>query len=323
MYARLLALVKGKENVAATILTLGVMFLVVVPGAYIVLLGVQESMEAYKQLTVWIGNGGLRRVGESLSHVPGLGPLSQPLIGRMVISNGEIELSILEGSKWVSSYLVSQAGDLAKNGILLVTNMCILLFTLFFLFRDGRQLYSRLYDAIPLEADHKARLCQHLNRTTIAVVRGSLLAALGQGIIAGVTYAMLGLPFPAFLGAMSALLALLPFGGTAFIWGPLVIWLLTAGSVVKAATLLLMGMLLIGFMDNVIYCWITGSTARLPVLPLFFVSVGGISYFGLIGLFIGPMLLASAIAAFQIYEEEYEEYKGARSLVIPRNTKFE
>jgi hypothetical protein len=111
-----------------------------------------------------------------------------------------------------------------------------LLFTLFFLFTDGRQLYGRFYDAIPLEADHKARLCQHLNRTTIAVVRRSLFAALGQGIIAGVTYAMLGLPFPAFLGAMSALLALLPFGGTAFIWGPLVIWLLAAGSVAKAAT---------------------------------------------------------------------------------------
>jgi predicted PurR-regulated permease PerM len=76
--------------------------------------------------------------------------------------------------------------------------MCILLFTLFFLFRDGRQLYGRLYDAIPLEADHKARLCQYLSRTTIAVVRGSLFAALGQGIIAGLTYAMLGLPFPPF-----------------------------------------------------------------------------------------------------------------------------
>jgi predicted PurR-regulated permease PerM len=122
---------------------------------------------------------------------------------------------------------------------------------------------------------------------------------------------------------MSALLALVPSGGTAFIWGPLVIWLLAAGSVAKAVTLLLMGIFLIGFMDNVIYCWITGATARLPVLPLFFVSVGGIAYFGLIGLFIGPMLLAATIAAFQIYEEEYEEYKGARSLVISRDTKSE
>jgi predicted PurR-regulated permease PerM len=317
MYLRLLALLKGKDTVAATILTLGVMVLVVVPSAYIVLLGVQESLEAYKEFTNWIGNGGLRRLGESLSQVPGLGPLSQPLIGRMVISNGEMELSILEGSKWLSTYLMAQAGDLAKNAILLVTNMGILLFTLFFLFRDGRRLYARLYDAIPLEANHKARLCQHLSRTTIAVVRGSLLAALGQGMIAGVTYAMLGVPFPAFLGAMSALLALLPFGGTAFIWGPLVLWLLAGGLVLKAAALLLMGILLIGLMDNVLYYWITGSTARLPVLPLFFVSVGGMAYFGLIGLFIGPILLAVVIAAFKIYEEEYEEYRAGRPLVIP------
>jgi predicted PurR-regulated permease PerM len=98
---------------------------------------------------------------------------------------------------------------------------------------------------------------------------------------------------------------LLPVGGTAFVWGPMVIWLLATGSIFKACLLTVMGATLIGLMDNVLYYWITCSRARLPILFLFFVSVGGLAYFGFIGLFLGPMLLAGVIAAFQIYEEEY------------------
>jgi predicted PurR-regulated permease PerM len=305
MYIKVLHRLHGRETAAATVVTLGVMVLAVTPAIYVAIIGVQESLEAYKELTTWIAAGGLKSTGESLSKVPWIGRLSQPIIGQMIVSNGTVELSILEGSKWVNSYVMAQAGDLAKNAILFATNFFVLLFTLFFLFRDGRQLYTRLYEALPLEPAHKARIFRHLSRTTTAVVRGTLLCALAQGIVVGLVLALLGLPFPAFLGAVSVLLALLPVGGTAFVWGPMVIWLLATGSIFKACLLTVMGATLIGLMDNVLYYWITCSRARLPILFLFFVSVGGLAYFGFIGLFLGPMLLAGVIAAFQIYEEEY------------------
>ncbi|MDQ6734230.1 MAG: AI-2E family transporter [Nitrospirota bacterium] len=305
IYIKVLHRLHGRETVAATVVTLGVMVLAVAPAVYVIIMGIQESLEAYNQLTTWIQAGGLQQTGESLSKLPGIGRLSQPIIGQMIVSNGTVELSILEGSKWVNSYLMAQAGDLAKNAILLATNFFVLLFTLFFLFRDGGQLYTRLYEALPLEPAHKARIFSHLSRTTTAVVRGTLLCALAQGIVVGLVLALLGLPFPAFLGAVSVLLALLPVGGTAFVWAPMAIWLLATGSILKAGLLTIMGATLIGLMDNVLYYWITCSKARLPVLFLFFVSVGGLAYFGFIGLFLGPMLLAGVIAAFQIYEEEY------------------
>jgi predicted PurR-regulated permease PerM len=313
IYIKVLHRLHGRDTAAATVVTLGVMVLVVAPAIYVVIIGVQESLEAYKELTAWIEAGGLKSTGESLSKVPGIGRLSQPIIGQMIVSNGTVELSILEGSKWVNSYLMTQAGDLAKNAILFATNFFVLLFTLFFLFRDGPQLYTRLYEALPLEPAHKARIFRHLSRTTTAVVRGTLLCALAQGIVVGLVLALLGLPFPAFLGAVSVLLALLPVGGTAFVWGPMVIWLLATGSILKACLLTVMGATLIGLMDNLLYYWITCSRARLPLLFLFFVSVGGLAYFGFIGLFLGPMLLAGVIAAFQIYEEEY---RGEESEVL-------
>jgi len=310
LYARVLERLHGRETPAALVLTFGVMLLAVAPTVAVVIMGVQESVEAYQHLTAWIEAGGLTQAGESLSKVPGIGRFMQPLIGRLIVSNGTVELSLLEGSKWLSTYLMTQSGDLAKNAILLATNCVVLLFTLFFLFRDGRRLYALLYDALPLETTHKARIFEHLRRTTTAVVRGTLLTALAQGILVGLTFALLGLPFPAFLGAVSVLLAMLPVGGTALVWGPMAIWLLATGALLKGAILIGLGASLIGLLDNVLYYWMTGSQARLPVLFLFFVSVGGLASFGFVGLFLGPMLLAGAIATFEIYREEFREEEG-------------
>ncbi|MBA2252508.1 MAG: AI-2E family transporter [Nitrospirales bacterium] len=318
IYTKVLRRLQGRETLAAIVLTLGVMLLAVAPAVAVIIMGVQESLEAYKEISTWVEVGGLRQAGESLSKLPGIGRFIQPLMGRVIVSNGTVELSILEGSKWLSTYLMTQAGDLAKNAILLTANFFILLFTLFFLFRDGRRLYARLYEAVPLETTHKSSIFHHLSRTTTAVVRGTLLAALAQGILVGLTFALLGLPFPAFLGAVSVLLALLPVGGTALVWGPMAIWLLATGSILKGGILIVLGATLIGLMDNVLYYWITGSSARLPVLCLFFVSVGGMAYFGFIGLFLGPMLLAGVIAAFEIYEEDFP--KDESDLLVKTNS---
>jgi predicted PurR-regulated permease PerM len=214
-------------------------------------------------------------------------------------------LSFLEATKWLTDYLTVQAAGIATNVILVVTNTLVLLFTLFFLFRDGARLYGRLYDAIPLEAAHKARIMAHLNRTVSGVVRGSLISALAQGLTAGLAYAALGVPFPVFLGALTALLALVPFGGTALVWGPIAVWLLATGAWLKALILVAIGGTLIALIDNVMYAWLAGARARLPVIFLFFASLGGLAWFGFLGLFVGPLLLAAVIAAFEIYEEDY------------------
>ena len=125
--------------------------------------------------------------------------------------------------------------------VLVGTDFLIMLLTLLFLFRDGPRFYQQVYDAIPLDSHHKERITDHLNITVTAVIRGTVLTALAQGMVAGITYAMLGAPFPVFLGALSALLAFLPIGGTALVWGPLMLWFIALGAYLKAFILLIMG----------------------------------------------------------------------------------
>jgi len=311
VYMWLLAGVGHRENLAAGIMTGGVVIIAVVPASYGMILAGQQGVEAYGQASEWLKEGHLNDLGGVLAKVPGVGGLSQELVGRLIVnSSGQVESSLLEGGKAVSTFLLSQGVDFARNALLLATDFLIMLFTLFFVFRDGPHTCDTILRAIPLEEEHKAKIFERLNTTMKAVVRGTLLTAVAQGATAGVTYYLLGVPFSVFLGALSGLLSLLPVGGTAIVWAPVALYLLLSGAVAKGVILIGVGAGLVGLMDNLLQPILVGGQARLPVLPLFLVSFGGLAYFGFLGLFLGPVLLAVVLVTFVIYQEEYQQGSG-------------
>jgi predicted PurR-regulated permease PerM len=314
IYRWVLVHLHGRANSAAAIMTMAVLMLAVAPAAYFVFALVQESMAAYENVDRWLQAGGLTQAAEYISTFPLIGAHSQEWLGRLIVHREEFEASIMTGGRVVSGFLLAQAADVAKNAFLIATDFLVMLFTLFFLFRDGQHLFDRLYRAVPLNPDHKAKLFERMRTTIVAVVSGTLLTAMAQGLVSGLVFWLLDVPFPVFLGALSALLSLLPFGGTFFVWGPVAVYLFATAPVWKGAVMIAVGGGLVGLMDNVLQPYLIGSGASLPVLALFFASVGGLAYFGFIGLFLGPILLAIAMAAFQIYEEEYQ---GAVPLPIP------
>jgi len=124
--------------------------------------------------------------------------------------------------------------------------------------------------------------------------------------VAGMTYWLLGIPFPLLLGALSGLLSLLPVGGTAFVWGPAAVYLFVSGAVGKALVLVAVGAGIVGLMDNVLHPFLVGTGVDLPLIVLFFASLGGLAYFGFIGLFLGPIVVGLAKATFHIFQQNYQ-----------------
>lgn len=297
----------GRSNMAAGLMTIAVLFAAVLPTVYGIILAGHQGLEAYNQATAWFHAGGLQKLSNTWGRLPGLGRISQELVGQAIVAGSDqIRASLLEGGKLVSTFLISQSLDLATNALMLVTDFFVMLFTLFFMFREGEYAYQSLFRALPLEEDHKAKIFERLGSTLNAVVRGTLLTAFAQGVVAGVAYYLLGLPFATFLGVLSGILSFLPVGGTALVWAPLALYLLLSGAIVKGIILIGIGVGLVGLMDNFLQPILVGRNARLPVLPLFFASLGGLAYFGFLGLFIGPILLAVVLETFTIYQEEYQ-----------------
>jgi predicted PurR-regulated permease PerM len=217
---------------------------------------------------------------------------------------------MLQNVKGLSVFLVSQLSGVAANAFLLIANFLVMIFALFFFFRDGRRLYEQAYRTIPLDEAHKAKIFSRLDLTITAVVKGVLVTALIQGALAGIAYATLGVPFPVFLMALTMLLAPLPVGGTSLIWGPVTVYLFVTAPLWKSIAMAAWGVGVVTMADNVVRPLLIGKGAQLPVLFLFFSILGGLAAYGLVGMFLGPILLAILLTALQIYREDYYASSG-------------
>ena len=261
LHTRLSTLLRGQETASAALLTLGIMSLVVAPVALLTVLLVQEIGLAYEAITAWVQSGGVKRLPEELSKLP-LGGLMQELIGRFVIAGGDLEAFLLHSAKTLSGVGVDQITSLATNAFLLVANFLVMIVTLFFFFKDGNRLFQSLYRIIPLEEAHKQKIFSRLDDTITAVVKGVVITAIVQGVLAGAAYAVLGAPLPVFLMALTVLLAPLPFGGTALVWIPVVLYLFWVGPLWKAVAMLLWGAGVVTMADNVLRPLLIGKGAK-------------------------------------------------------------
>jgi predicted PurR-regulated permease PerM len=306
LHTRLTGLLRGWAVASAALLTVGIIALIVAPLVFFTFMLVQEAGNGYDAVNTWVQSGGVKRLPDELAKLPLLGgSRAQHVIHKLVGSPANIEAFLLQSAKAMSGFIVEQLTGLVKNAFLLAINFLVIVITLFFFFKDGKRLLQSLYRAIPLDKAHKDRMFSRLDQTITAVVKGIVITAIAQGLLAGLAYVVLDVPFPAFLMALTIVLAPLPFGGTALVWGPVVLYLLWTGPAWKAIAMLAWGVGVVMMVDNVLKPMLIGKGAKLPVLFLFLSILGGLAAYGLIGLFLGPILLAVLLTAFQIFHEEY------------------
>lgn len=187
------------------------------------------------------------------------------------------------------------AGSIGKN----LGKMLMILFILFFFYRDGEEIIRQVRRALHLLIGERVHnYIQEIGDTTRGVVYGIVLAALAQGFLAGIGYAVAGLDSPVFLGALTTLVAMIPFG-TPFAWGSVSLWLLMQGHHVEGVGLALWGLLVVSSIDNVIRPLVISSATQIPFLLVMFGVLGGLGAFGMVGLFIGPVILAILMAIWR------------------------
>lgn len=167
--------------------------------------------------------------------------------------------------------------------------------TLFFFYRDGDALVDQSRRiARRFFGNRVDRFARAAGLMTRAVVYGLMITALVQGLIAGIGYRAVALDAPVLLGVLTGLLSTAPLLGTAFIWVPLGVGLIAVGHTAKGLFLLAWGLLLVHPVDNVLRPILISSVTRVPFLPVMFGALGGLAAFGLVGVFVGPILLGVA-----------------------------
>ena len=316
LHRRLTNLFGGKEAFSAAMLTVGALGIVVVPLIAMGVMLVREAGAAEQEIRAWISTGGLQRLPDQVASIPIIGGWLKSAVSGTGTPTLSLEQSVMTGVKELSQFLVGGMGGLLKNTFALVTNFLIMLLVLFFLFKDGRQWLSVLYELVPMEESHKSKILTRLDQTIRAVVKGMLVTAIIQGLLAGMAYLALDVPFPIGLTALTIVLAPIPFGGTGLIWGPVTLYLYWVGATGKALAMLVWGIAVVSMVDQFLRPWLIGQDIEIPVLLLVLSVLGGLALYGLLGLFVGPILISLLMTAVQIYREEYQL---RQSIVVTNN----
>jgi predicted PurR-regulated permease PerM len=208
---------------------------------------------------------------------------------------------------------VRQAGNqvtrlgasLVAQFFVVLLDLIVLMFALFFFLRDGPNLVRRVVELVPMEEAGKQLVLAGLDRILVAMLRGTVVTASAQGALTGIGLALFGVPFPVLLGFAATVLAVVPFVGASLVWFPAAVYLFVNEQTGAAIGLSLWGLMLVGLIDNVLRPVVIGEQAQLPILLLFLGVLGGIQIYGLIGALISPMVIACVFAFAHIYREHY------------------
>lgn len=307
LHRRLTGVWRGNAALSAAALTVGTLIVGILPLVVLGAMLIREAAAAELAVRAWIAGGGLQHLPDQLAAIPLVGGWLRSMAASTSLKTLSAEQSVVAGAKMLSQFLIGQMGDLLKNTFLLLADFFIMLLALYFLLKDGRSWLAALRELVPMDDSHKAKILARLDQTIRAVVKGVLVTAIVQGLLAGLAYLVLGVPFPIVLTLLTVILAPLPFGGTALVWGPVVLYLFWAGSAAKALIMLVWGAGIVSTIDQVLRPWLIGQDVQIPVLFLVLSVLGGLALYGILGLFIGPILVSLLITAIQIYREEYYE----------------
>ncbi|HXJ41942.1 MAG TPA: AI-2E family transporter, partial [Bryobacteraceae bacterium] len=172
---------------------------------------------------------------------------------------------------------------------------------LFYFFRDRAQLLRILAQLIPLSSAESSDLYRRVSETIRATLYGNLAVKLVQGLLGGLMFWILGLPAPILFGVAMGFAALVPLVGTSVIWGSAAIYLLLHGSWIKALILAIWGGLIVSLVDNLLYPILVAGELRIHTLGVFLSVFGGLIAFGLAGIVLGPVILATTVALVNIW----------------------
>jgi predicted PurR-regulated permease PerM len=240
---------------------------------------------------------------QQLTHHPLLQNTLDWLNQNLGISVAQIRSWAGEATQASLQVLANLSGQLFLGALGSAAGLCLTLFFMFFFIRDGADMIRATRDLIPMPAAKRKELFEHLAAVTRAVVIGTGLCALVQGALVGIGFLIVQLPSPIVFGVFAALLSLLPFGGTAIVWLPAVLILAAQDRWISAIFMLIWGTLLVSLVDNFLKPFLISGRAEVATLTVFIGVLGGVAAFGAIGLFMGPVVLALAMALVQFASE--------------------
>jgi predicted PurR-regulated permease PerM len=300
VYRRLADALRQRRTLAALATMLVILAVVVLPTAMVAIMLVQETRQVYQAI-----QSGELDLAEWFQRIAAAVPgwMAAALEHFDLTDAASVRAQVSDWATGSAGALATQALNIGQNAVDVIVQLFITLYLAFFFLRNGDALLARIERAVPLPRSLQERLLWQFTITTRAIVKGSLVVAMVQGMLGGLMFWILGISAPVFWGVVMAFLSLLPAVGAAFVWAPVALYFLVTGAVWKGLGLLAYGVLVIGLVDNVLRPLLVGSDTRIPDYVILITTLGGIAVMGVNGLVVGPLVAAMFISIWTVVAE--------------------
>ena len=304
----LVRVLNGRNNLASALSVLACVCIVVLPGSLILTSLAQEAGSLYNRISA-------REFQPAVILEQIRGALPDFVVqGLAALNLGTLE----EIQSWLTSFLGQVSQAIAARAVLigqgtaqLLVSLGVMLYVLFFLFRDGPGLAATIRRASPLSDHHTDHILGKFTAVVRATVKGNVIIAAIQGTIGGVVFWMLGIEAALLWGVLMAMLSLLPAVGAFLVWGPAASYLLLTGQYVQGAILLAVGVFVISLIDNLLRPPLVGKGTRLPDYLVLVSTLGGITLIGINGFVVGPLIAALFVAVWSLLTDDVAHRQAA------------
>jgi predicted PurR-regulated permease PerM len=297
----LLRLLNGRRNLSA-LLSCIILFLgLLIPVFFISNLLAQQAVELYQT--------GVPRVNELLQeeNVPLLGQLRSSVLFRWIsVANVDWRALLQESAQSFGGYVGKAINATSRMTLGLIANLFVILYSMFYFFRDGKRIVERVKYFFPLSEQYKEAIMERFVSISRAAVRGTLLIGLIQGGLGALTLLIFGVSTWLLWGIVMVAFSVLPVLGTWTVLVPAGIIMMIQGEVWQGVATIIIGVAIIGTIDNILRPRLVGREAGMHDLLIFFSTLGGITVFGFMGFIIGPVIAAIFLTVLDIYGVEFK-----------------
>lgn len=297
---RLLALLNNRENFAAIVTLLIILFAVIVPTLILSIAVGKEGVTLYQS----IADGEIDLSGPinwAQNTWPSLIERSESLGINIEAIKQKLSSSALQGSQWAVSHIFA----VGQNTLRFAIMFFLMLYLLFFFLRDGKKIIELIIHVLPIGDESERFLLAKFAEVSRATIKGTLVVGIVQGTIGGITFYLLGIQSAILWGVVMILLSILPAIGSALVWIPAAIYLITNGMLIKGVILIAVGVFIIGMIDNILRPILVGRDTQMPDYLILLSTLGGIALIGISGFVLGPVIAAFFLAIWTMFATDY------------------
>jgi len=312
VFQRLTGVFRGHRSIAAVFTTLLVVFVVLIPFGLIIAAVAQQALGLYQRIAT-----GQIDLAAPIAFAERSLPQLTAFLNQYGIDTVQVRASIEAAAITTTQWIAGQALTVGQNIVTVTIMFALMLYFLFFFFRDGETLIRGAIRALPMGDEREEQLFHKFAQVSRATVKGTLVVAAVQGAIGGVLFSIVGIQAAIFWAVVMGILSLLPAVGPALVWGPAAIILFTTGAVWQGVLLVVGGTVVIGLIDNILRPILVGRETKMPDYLILLSTLGGLTMFGLAGFVVGPIIAALFLVMWEMFADEYAPLDSSEPPAVP------